>query len=229
VALAGADRGKHAQLAQPALAEHDEAGRGDQGDQQQDDRGQPERARGGGRLLGLGRGEAEQPGMAGRARLEPAAVASRQRGRPLVTGTDQQRHRPRRPGTRRRRQGELVVQVAGVLDQSHDGSRAAVEREHAADADLEGRRHRVGHRDLAGGDRVAALPERQHRRAVRPVRVLGPELDGLDRARHRHRPAADHLGRAEEGPNVGDGGGQPARVGLVEVETMVGRAEPGVG
>jgi hypothetical protein len=225
----GADRGEHAQLSQAALGDDHEAGRGDQGDQEQDDRGQAQHARGGGRLLALPRRQAQQAGMAGGARLEPATVASRQGGCPLAAGPHQHRHRLRRVRGRRRQQGELVVQVARVLDKTDDGSRRPVEGEHAADADLEGCRHRVGDRDLAGGGRVTALLEPQHRRAVGAVRVLGPELEGLDRARNRHRLVADHLDGAEPRPDRRDLGVQRAWIGPVEVKTMVGRAEPGVG
>jgi hypothetical protein len=167
--------------------------------------------------------------MAGGARLESATVASRQGGCPLAAGPHQHRHRLRRVGGRRRQQGELVVQVARVLDKTNDGSRRPVEGERAADADLEGCRHRLGDRDLAGGGRVAALLEPQHRRAVGAVRVLGPELEGLDRAWNRHRLVADHLGGAQPRPDRGDLRVQRGWIGPLEVEAMGGRAESGVG
>ena len=49
----------------------------------------------------------------------------------------------------------------------------------------------VGHGDLVVGRRVAAVAQVQHRRAVAAVRVLGPVVDRVDRARDRHRPMAD--------------------------------------
>jgi hypothetical protein len=167
--------------------------------------------------------------MAGGSRLESATVASRHGGCPLAAGPYQHRHRLRRVGGRGRQQGELVVQVARVLDKADDGSCRPVEGERAADADLEGCRHCVGDRGLAGGGRVAALLEPQHRRAVGAVRVLGPELEGLDRARNRHRLVADHLDGAEPRSGRRDLGVQRVWIGLVEVEAMVGRAESGVG
>jgi hypothetical protein len=227
--LGGADRGQHAELSQAALGDDYKAGRGDQGDQQQDHRGQAQHACGGGRPLGLGGRQTQQARMAGRARLESATVAPWQGGCPVAAGQNQHRHRFRRVGGRGRQQGELVVQVARVLDKTDDGSRGPAEDERGADADLEGRRHRVGDRDLAGGGRVAARSQPQHRRAVGAVRVLGPELEGLDRARNRYRPVADHLDGAEPRSDRRDLRVQPAWIGLVEVEAMVGRAESGVG
>ena len=89
--------------------------------------------------------------------------------------------------------------------------------------------HRVGDRDLAGAGRIAALAQREHRRAVGAVRVLGPESTGLDRARDRHAcrwPITSIV--PNQSRDGGDGGVEPARVGLVELDAVVGRAERGV-
>jgi hypothetical protein len=171
--LGRADRGQHAELAQAALGDDHEAGRGDQGNQQQHDRGRGEHARGGRRPLALGRGRAQHRPVTGRARLEPATGARRE-GRGLVgAGPHQDRHRRRRVGVPRRDQGELVVQIPWVLDQADHRPGPPVKGQGAADPGLEGRRHRVGDRDLAGGGRPAARPQRQHRAAVGAVGVLG--------------------------------------------------------
>jgi hypothetical protein len=53
------------------------------------------------------------------------------------------------------------------------------------------------------------------------LRVLGPELDALDRARNRHLPAVDHIDGAEPLPSSSD----PrlgSRVGPTVGEEMVG-------
>ena len=117
-----ADRGQHAELAQAALGDDHEAGRGDQGDQQQDDRGQGEHAGGGGRPLALGRGRSRAPPRGRRGATRAGPRPRRERRRPLG-GWPAPAPSPPSGGSASAGddQGELVVQVARVLDQADDG------------------------------------------------------------------------------------------------------------
>ena len=122
-------------------------------------------------------GQSRRP-MAGGARLEPATVPRRKAvarswlartrivtdfGGSAAAGATRANSSSRSPGFSTRPTTVRSTPVEG---------------EGAADAGLEGRRHRVGDRDLAGGGGVAALPEPQHRRAVGAVRVLGRAAPG---------------------------------------------------
>jgi hypothetical protein len=96
-------------------------------------------------------------------------------GRKLVLAPgDQDRDRLRRSALGRFDQGELVVEIAGILDQAHHCQGVGVDVQGAADADIEDVCYGVGHGHLAGRGRVTALYQSKHRGAERPVRVLGP-------------------------------------------------------
>ena len=113
-----------------------------------------------------------------------------------------------------------------VLDDADDGPAPAVEGESLPELEPEERRHAVGDGDLAGAFRVAASAERKPR--VRSARVLGAELHLLDAARHGQRAVADDVGRPEPFLGGGETRLQLARIGAVELEEGIGRAELGV-
>ena len=109
------------------------------------------------RSLWVAVAQSTAPWQAGRASSRPPASAGSAAAR-SAAGPHQDRHRRRRVGVRRGDQGELVVQVARVLDQADDGPGTSVEGDGAADPGLEGRRDRVGDRHLPGGRRASGPP-----------------------------------------------------------------------
>ena len=209
------DRGEHAELALAAGGNSSEASGGDQGDQQQQDRDQRERDRRGFRL---GAGTPRLPHQRAAERGAEGAEAG-------GAGVQQHRHRLRAACRRGRDKGELVVQVAGVLDDSGHGAVMSVEGQGGPDVQLEGLRYPAGDGDLPSAGGVAALRQGERRAAVGPVRVFCPVLDGLGRTRDRHEPAADHLNGPERLPCRRDIRLQGLRVGSSELQQVVGGAE----
>ena len=89
-------------------------------------------------------------------------------------------------------------------------------------------RHSVGDGDLAAALRVAALAEREELAAVGAVRILRPEVHLVDAAGDGNRAVADDVRRPERLLGGGEPGLELARIGAVELEHGVGRAELGV-
>ena len=166
--------GEHAELAQPPLGDDHEPGRGDQRDQQQDHGGQDEHADGGrsSARSGTSRTAARHGDVA---RLEPAAVASGSAARRSRLVDEQHRHRLGEPARRGGTRANSSSRSLGFSTSPTTARSAPSSVERVADADPEGRRHRVGDRDLAGGGRVAALRAGPASARRRGRRVLGPE------------------------------------------------------
>ena len=199
-----ADRREQAQLPRPPLRDDDEAGRGDEADEEHHHRGHAEHDRGGRGCL----------------RRLHALELTRQLGsrRPrafLVARVEQHRESAVRGSGGRCHEGEFVVQITGVLDDPDDRARVPSEPDAVADVDSERARDRVGERDLARcapgrrPERTASIA-----RAVAALRVLGPDLDAVDRPGHRHEVVGDHLDRSEPLLECRDVGCALRRVGL---------------
>ena len=171
------DRSEHAQLAEPSLSDDGEAGGGDERGQQQEDRGHGEH-----------RQRVRPPVAAPRLGLPPARTGFP--GMLLVyegvhragVGVDEDRDVIRPSRGRGGDEGELVAQIAWVLDDADDRPATAVEGKRLPDLEPQERGHAVGDGNFAGSVRVAASAERQARATVRPARVLGAELDLVDAA-----------------------------------------------
>ena len=80
-------------------------------------------------------------------------------------------------------EGELVVEVGGVLDEADDLVVGPADVDPVAEPGVEVGGGPFGESDLAGRRRPAALQGRDHRRRVRAVGLDRPELDRGGRAR----------------------------------------------
>ena len=203
VLLGRADRSEHAELAEPALRDDGEACGGDQRGQQQEDGGHGEHRQRVCRPVAL-------PSLGPRER-GPVALAPRVRKAStgvdrFGAGVDQDRDVVRCSRGRGGDEGELVAQVAWVLDDADDGSATAVEGKRLPELESEERGHAVGDGDLVGACRVAASAEREPCAPVRSARVLGAELDRVDAARDGQRAVADDVGSPEPFPGGGEAG-----------------------
>ena len=177
VLLGRPDRGHHAQLTLTSLGDHDEARRRHQRDQEQRDRRDHEHTDGGDDVLGDVGAKAD----------EPLRVAWRTKVLdPLLGRVDQHRDRIdlHRPG---HGEDELVVQVAGVLDQPDHGAVGAVERKVLADGQVEALGDPVGHRELVIRRRKTAVGQVEQRPAERAVGLLGAVVQRVDSTPHGHR------------------------------------------
>ena len=220
VLVGGADRGEHAELAQPPLRDDREAGGGDQRGQEQEHGGHGERGQ---RLRRpVARPRSSEPASAD----VPRRSARQKESIDRSLASDQDRDvRP----ARRADDGETSANSSSssrgfstmpttVRRRPSSASVAAqLEPEEVGDA--------VGDRDLAGADRVAAAAEREQRAAVGAVRVLRAEVDGLDAAGDGDRAMADDVDRAERrraaaSPASSLRGSEPSNL-----EQVVGRAE----
>ncbi len=124
VLLRRTDRGEHAELAEPPLSNHREAGGGDERGQEQEDGAHGEHRQGAGRLVlrpRLGPGEC---GRGVRSAIEGLAEGVDR----AFAGVNQNRDVVGRPRGRGRYQRELVTQLARVLDDADDRPPTAVER-----------------------------------------------------------------------------------------------------
>lgn len=169
--LGGADRGQHPELTKPTLGEDDEACRRDEGDEGQQDRCSHEDPGRGHHALVAGPATGDRSGTAGC----PERLGA------VGTSLDQDRHGVRVHGLVRIHQGEVVAEVARVLDHAHDRP-PTIEDASRSDPGLQGLEQALGHGDLAVGPRVAPVHERQHRRGERAPGILGPEFDRLEGA-----------------------------------------------
>ena len=118
----------------------------------------------------------------------------------------------------------------GVLDDTHDRRLRPVEGDGVTQPDVHGPRHLVGQRHFTPARRVATVPQPQHGCAQRAGGVLGPELEGLGRPRHRDAALADHIDRGEPLPRAREIGVDRPALGLghVEHQPLVGGAEDGI-
>ena len=123
--LLGCTDGRHhSQLRQSTLGDHREARRGDECDQQHHDRRHDEDDHRGNEVLG---------NIATRRHL-PISVTGWPEGLNLIlAGVDEHRHEVCVGEARLRQEDELVIEVAGVLDDAHDGARRAVQIDRRAD------------------------------------------------------------------------------------------------
>ena len=181
VLLGRADRREHAELAEPSLRDHGEACGGDQRGQEQEDGGHREHRQRVGRPVAL---RVSDPAKADRSPTFASAKASTDAG----AGVDQHRDVVRCSRGRGGDEGELVAQIAWVLDDADDGPAAAVEVKRLPELEPEDRGHAVGDRDLAGAFRIACLGAAQ---AVRPRTLrAGPGRGTRSCRRRRARPAS---------------------------------------
>ena len=170
------DRSEHAQLTEPSLSDDGEACGGDERRQQQEDRGHGEhRQRVGPRVA------APRPGPHQRGPVSLVLLVYEGVNRAGV-GVDEDRDPIRPSRGRGGDKGELVAQIAWVLDDADDRPATAVEVERLPDLEPEERGHAVGDGNFVGSVRVAASAERQARASVCAARVLGAELDLVDAA-----------------------------------------------
>jgi hypothetical protein len=99
---------------------------------------------------------------------------------------------------------ELVEQALGVLHGADDPMLDAADGPGVTELQMERRGHAARHGDLFSGRRVVPGDEREHRATEGPVRILGAELERVDRAGDRHGLVLDHLDAPEEMPEVRD-------------------------
>ena len=90
---------------------------------------------------------------------------------------------------------ELVEEALGVLDDAHHLALDAADPPGVSHPQVERRRDAAGHGDLVGTGRVVPGDEGEHRTAEGSVRVLRPELIGVDRSGDGQRLVLDHLDR----------------------------------
>ena len=207
VAIGGADRGQHAQGAQPPLGHHGEPGHRHQADEDQPEGGQHEhQVRGGQAGRGVADGGLAHQALRAAREVQPGLRALRGRA---VPGVEEDSHAAGFRELSRREEGELIPQVGGVLDLAGHAERPAVQRPQAARPQAELAGHPAGHRDLARPAGIAPGHQRQHRAAVAAVRVLRPQVDGSHRAADGDCLVLDHLDRAARvlPPDRGDVGG----------------------
>ena len=97
----------------------------------------------------------------------------------------------------RQNEGELVEEVLWVLDDADHLPRCASDSPGVADLQVEIRCDSSRDGDLVCCRRVVARNEGEHRLAVGAVRVLGPQLVGIDRAGNLQRLVLDDVDLAE--------------------------------
>ena len=219
----GADGGEHAELAEPSLRDDCEACGGNQRCKEEEDGGHGEHRQ---RLCGAADVVALEHG----ARIGRAGAVSQGPNEGVMlrlARIDEQvdRLRARRRG---RDESELVAQLARVLDDAHDGPSPAVEGQGRPDLEPQRLRHPVGDGDLAWPHRVAAASEREQLAAVGAAGGLRPVIHRLDAARDGHGAVADDVERSERFLGGVERRLELARIGGVEREHLVGRAEVAV-
>ena len=89
--------------------------------------------------------------------------------------------------------GELVKEALRVLNDPNDLAHGGADLPAPSHPEVEGRCDAARHRDLIGAGGIVARDEGEHRGAVRSMRVLGPELIGVDRSRDRQRLILNHV------------------------------------
>ena len=225
VLVRGADGGEHAELAQPPLRDDREARGGDQRGQEEEDGGHGEHR------------QRVRRAVVARRSSEP--VKAEPSARDSLDERVDRRRRSRRPGPstwsgapggRRGDERELVAQLARVLDDADDGPATAVEREGRPDLEPQELRDAVGDRDLAGARRVAA-PARARaarRRRRRPDPARGSRPSRRCRGQRPYAVPDDLRSSRTDSSAGGERRLELSRIGAVEPEQVIGRAELGV-
>ena len=195
VLLCRADRGEHAELAEPSLRDDGEACGGNERGQEQEDGGHGEHRQGAGTLAVPARAADPTRRTGRRCSMRVKKRSIDRRGR-----VDQNRDGSGAPADAGETRANSSVRSTWVLDDADDGPATAVEGQRIPDLEREEVGHTVGDGDLPGTHRVAAPAECEQRAPVRAARVLGAELHLLDAAGDDERAVADHLGRPEPLP-----------------------------
>ena len=222
VPLGRADRGEHAELAEPSLSDDGEAGCGNERRQEQEDSGYGEHRQR--RCLLVA---APRPGCHGGG---PVALGgSLEEGADRVVAcVDQDRDVV---GCSRGSGGdecELVAQITWVLDDADSGPSAAIESQRLPDLEPEERGHPVGDGYLVAAFGVGASLECKAWGPVRSARVLSTELHRFNGAGHSQRAVADDVGRPEPVREGGETRLQRVRIGAIQLEEVIGGAELGI-
>ncbi len=210
MAVCGAGRLEHADGAEAALRQHGEAADRDERDEEHPEHEGRERD-------GLGVERVRLGDRGRRLHLCPGFDRTRRHTRCV-----EQRHDlGRRLHLPRCDERELVEEALRVLDDADDPALGTTDGPGVTNLQVERRSHPARHGDLARAHRVAPGDECKHGAAERSVRILGAELERVDRAGDRHRLVLDHLDAAEAMLEVSD----VAR--HVRVQTRIGRGVPG--
>ncbi len=122
-------------------------------------------------------------------------------------------------------QAERVLQILGILDDSDDPQRAAVDRPRGAEPERERRRDGACDGSLAASGWKTSGDHAQHRLAEDAVRILGPQVDRRRRTGYRHGLVNDRLGFAEQLLRGGQIGGDARRARARDLDPSVGIAE----
>ena len=218
VPVGGAQGAEHAEGAQAALRQHREAAHRDQGDEQHADRGKPQHDG-----LGVER-------VAGRRRLQALHVRAEGAGG-YARCVEQDGDLGRRGDLTRHDEGELIQQALRVLHDADDLAGLGVLPAlvpHVTDLEVEGGGHAIGHGHLARPGRVVAGDQGEHRNAERPVRILGAQVVGVDRAGDGDGLVLDDVDAAEALLQRGDLAGQ-LRAARLERGHVLGGAEARAG
>ncbi len=100
----------------------------------------------------------------------------------------------------RRDEDELHLEVAGILDDAHDSTRATVELPRAADRQLELCRHLVGDGDLVLRSWEPSVDYLEHGRTEDAFWVLAADGELVNRTRQRGVSETDHFDGSESPP-----------------------------
>jgi hypothetical protein len=223
VLLCRADGGEHAELPEPSLCDDCEARGGNEGGQEKEDGGHGEDRQ----CLRRTADVASALHRAGEGRAEAIALEAiegvERRGARLDEHGD-----PVRAHGRGRDESELVAQLRRVLDDAHDNPLTPVESQRRPDVEPEEIGDTVGDGDLVGRRWVAPPADCEELATVRAVRILRAELDRLDAAGNRHGAVADDIDRSERSSRGVETRLELSRIGAVEIEHQVCRAEVAV-
>src|SRR5215211_6449101 len=221
VLLGRADRRERAELAEPSLGDDGKPCGGNQRGHEQEDGGHGEHRQRVCPPVAL-------PGLGPYERGPLAGVPIHEGADRVGAGVDQDRRLVRRSRRRGGDEGELVAQITWVLDDADDGPATPVESQRVPELESEQCGHAVRDGDLARASREATAEERKPSAPVRSARVLGAELHRIDATGDGQGAMTDDVDSPEPFPGGRETLLEPARIGAVEPEQMIGGAELGV-
>ena len=108
----------------------------------------------------------------------------------------------------RHHEGELVQQALRVLDDANDLAALPAPVPYVPELEVEGGGHAAGHGHLARTGGIVPGEQGEHRLPERAVRILGPQVVGVDRARDGDGLVLDQIDAAETVLQRGNLGGQ---------------------